>query len=109
VIGLGRALELIMTGRMVDAREAHAIGLVSEVVGPGGHVERALALAEGLAGFPQETLNSDRRAALEGSGLPLAEGLALEAELGRERIAAPLAGAARFAAGEGRGGAGAGA
>jgi enoyl-CoA hydratase len=109
VIGLGRALELIMTGRMVDAREAHAVGLVNEVVARGDHVDRALALAEGLAGFPQETLLSDRRAALEGSGLPLQDGLALEAALGRERLAAALAGAARFAAGEGRGGVGAGA
>jgi enoyl-CoA hydratase len=108
VVGLGRALELIMTGRMVAAREAHAMGLVNEVVEPGAHVRRALALAEGLAGFPQETLASDRRAALEGSGLPLREGLALEAALGRERIVAALSGAARFAAGEGRGGAGAG-
>jgi enoyl-CoA hydratase len=109
IVGLGRALELIMTGRMVDAREAHAIGLVNEVVERGRHAERALALAEGLAGFPQETLLSDRRAALEGSGRPLAEGLAVEAALGRERIGAALAGAARFAGGEGRGGAGAGA
>jgi enoyl-CoA hydratase len=109
VIGLGRALELIMTGRMVDAREAYAIGLVNEVVAPGRHVGRALALAEGLAGFPQATLASDRRAALEGSGLPLSQGLELEAALGCERLAAALAGAARFAAGEGRGGAGAGA
>jgi enoyl-CoA hydratase len=109
VIGLGRALELIMTGRMVDAREAHAIGLVTEVVAAGAHVERALQLAEGLARFPQETLDSDRRAALEGFGLPLAEGLALEAALGRGRLDAALSGAARFAAGAGRGGGGTGA
>jgi enoyl-CoA hydratase len=107
VVGLGRALELIMTGRMVDAREAHAIGLVNELAED--PVQRALELAEGLAGFPQETLNSDRRAALEGSGLPLPDGLRLEAELGRERVVAALSGAARFAAGAGRGGAGAGA
>jgi enoyl-CoA hydratase len=109
VIGLGRALELIMTGRMVDAREAHALGLVNEVVAPGRHLERALELAEGLAAFPQQTLNSDRRAALEGFGLPLREGLAREAELGRECLETALCGATRFAAGEGRGGVGAGA
>ncbi len=51
---------------------------------------------------------SDRRAALEGSGLPLAEGLAVEAQLGTASIAVGLGGAARFAAGEGRGAAGAG-
>jgi enoyl-CoA hydratase len=107
VVGLGRGLELIVTGRTVDAREALAIGLVTELAAD--PLARALALADGLAAFPQETLNSDRRAALEGFGLPLAEGLALEARLGRDRIVAALSGAARFAAGEGRGGAGAGA
>jgi enoyl-CoA hydratase/carnithine racemase len=107
VVGLGRGLELILSGRMVDAREAHAIGLVNELAAD--PVGRALAVAEGLAGFPQEALNSDRRAALEGFGLPLADGLRREAELGRDRVVAALSGAARFAAGEGRGGAGAGA
>jgi len=79
------------------------------VVAPGRHLERALELAEGLAAFPQQTLNSDRRAALEGFGLPLREGLAREAELGRECLETALCGATRFAAGEGRGGVGAGA
>jgi len=108
IVGIGRALDLILTGRVVDAREALGMGLVTEVVEPGAHLERALAMAEGLAAFPQETLLSDRRAALEGFGLPLADGLELEARLGRESAAAGLAGARRFAAGEGRGGAGAG-
>jgi enoyl-CoA hydratase len=104
IVGQGRALDLILSGRMVGAAEAHAIGLVTEVVAPGRHVERALALAERLAGFPQATMLSDREAALAALGLPLAEGLALEARLGRERLAEARAGAARFAAGEGRGG-----
>jgi enoyl-CoA hydratase len=106
IVGLGRALDLILTGRMVGAEEALAIGLVTEVVAPGAAVERALALAEALAGFPQETMLSDRDAALAAHGLGLPEGLALEARLGRERIAAATRGAARFAAGEGRGGRG---
>ncbi len=97
VIGTGRALDLILTGRTVDAGEALAIGLVTEVVAPGTHVERALELAARIAGFPQPTMLSDRRAVLEGDGLPLAQGLALEAELGRERIADALSGAERFA------------
>ena len=59
------------------------MGLVTEVVPPGAHLERALALAEGLARFPQETMLADRRAAIEGLGLPLAEGLALEAQAAR--------------------------
>jgi enoyl-CoA hydratase len=107
IVGLGRALELIMTGRMVDAREAQQIGLVNELAAD--PVARALELAEALAQFPQQTLLSDRRAVLEGSGRPLDEGLAREAELGRECLVTALSGATRFAAGEGRGGVGAGA
>ncbi len=106
VVGMGRALELILTGRAVEAEEAARIGLVNEVVAPGAHLERALELAERLAAFPQETMLSDRRAALEGAGLPLAEGLELERKLGREVLEVAARGAARFAAGEGRGGAG---
>jgi len=106
VVGLGRALELILLGRPVEAEEAHRIGLVNEVVAPGAHLTRALELAEALAAFPQETMLADRRAAVEGAGLPLAEGLALEHRLGREVLAVAAAGAARFAAGEGRHGEG---
>jgi enoyl-CoA hydratase len=106
IVGQGRALDLILSGRMVAAPEAHAIGLVTELVPAGQHVTRALALAEELAAFPQETLLSDREATLAALGLPLAGGLALEARLGGARIDAALAGAARFAGGEGRGGRG---
>ena len=94
VIGTGRALDLVLTGRTVGADEAHAIGLVNELAER--PVERALELAELIAGFPQATLRSDRRALLEGEGLPLADGLALEARLGREQIGDALAGARRF-------------
>jgi enoyl-CoA hydratase len=109
IVGLGRALDLILTGRLVPADEALRLGLVTEVVAPGAHLERALALAEGLAAFPQETMLADRRAAHDGLGLPLADGLALEARNGAALMAGAAAGAARFAAGEGRGGADAGA
>ena len=109
VVGLGRALDLILTGRMIDAGEAAASGLVNEVVPAGAHLERSLALAEGLAHFPQSTMLADRRAALEGLGLTLADGLALEAQAGPEVFEDGARGAARFAAGAGRGGAGAGA
>lgn len=109
IVGLGRALDLILTGRIMPVEEAHDWGLVNEVVAPGKHVERALELAEGLASFPQETMLSDRRAAIEGSTMPLAEGMAFEAEVGRASINAGLRGAGRFASGEGRSGAGAGA
>jgi enoyl-CoA hydratase len=106
VIGMGRALELILTGRPVDAEEAHRIGLVNEIAPPGKHLDRALELAEKIAAFPQETMLADRRAAIEGFGLPLAEGIALEHRLGREVLDVAARGAARFAAGEGRHGEG---
>jgi enoyl-CoA hydratase len=109
IVGLGRALDLILTGRMVGAEEALSIGLLTEVVPPGAHLERALALAEGLASFPQRTMLADRRAAIEGLGMTLQEGLALEAEAGPDVFEDGARGASRFAAGEGRGGAGAGA
>jgi enoyl-CoA hydratase len=106
VVGMGRGLELILTGRAVDAEEALRIGLVNELVEPGAHLSRAVELAERLASFPQETMLADRRAAIEGAGMPLAEGLALEHRLGREVLDVAVRGAARFAAGEGRHGSG---
>jgi enoyl-CoA hydratase len=105
-IGMGRALELILTGRPVEAEEALRIGLVNELSEPGAHLDRALELAERIAGFPQETMLADRRGALEGFGQPLADGLALESTLGREVLDIAVRGAARFAAGEGRHGQG---
>ena len=109
IVGMGRALDLVLTGRIIDAPEALAMGLLTEVVPNGSHLDRALELAEGLAGFPQRTMLADRRAALEGFGLPLADALVLEAQAGPEVFADGAQGAARFAGGEGRGGAGAGA
>lgn len=106
IVGMGRALELILTGRPVAAEEAHRIGLVNEVVEPGRHVDRALELAERIASFPQETMLADRRAAIEGFGLPLSEGIALEHKLGRETLHVAVEGASRFAKGEGRHGEG---
>lgn len=109
IVGMGRALDLILTGRIVDAAEAHAMGMLTEVVPAGQHLERALELAEGLSRFPQRTMLADRAAALEGFGMPLADALALEAKAGPGVFADGARGAERFAGGEGRGGAGAGA
>jgi enoyl-CoA hydratase len=104
VVGLGRALDLILTGRSLGSDEALAIGLVTEVVRPGRHLARALELAEALARLPQEAMLADRRATLAGVGTTLAAGLRLEAESGPATLASALEGARRFAAGEGRGG-----
>ena len=109
IVGLGRGLDMILTGRIVPAEEALAMGLLTEVVAPGGHVTRALEMAEALAAFPQQTMLADRRAAIEGLGMTLDDGIALESQAGPETYADAVAGAARFAGGEGRGGAGAGA
>jgi len=109
IVGLGRALDIILTGRVFDAEEALDIGMLTEVVPAGAQLDRSLEIAAALAAFPQQTMLADRRAAIEGLGLPLADGLALEAESGRATFADARAGAARFAGGEGRGGAGTGA
>jgi enoyl-CoA hydratase len=108
IVGLGRALDMILTGRIVEAEEAERIGLLNEVVPAGGHLDRALEIAQGLARFPQDTMLADRSAALEGIGLTLEEGLRMEARSALPTLQTAWAGAARFASGEGRGGAGAG-
>jgi enoyl-CoA hydratase len=108
IVGLGRALDMILTGRIVAAEEAERIGLVTELVAPGRHLERALEYAEALAGFPQDTMLADRAAALEGIGLPFAEGLRMEARAAHPTLETAWQGASRFASGEGRGGRGAG-
>ena len=108
IVGLGRALDLILTGRIIDSAEALDWGLLTEVVAEGAHLGRAIEIADALAGFPQETMLSDRRSAIEGATLPLEESLAFEAAIGRDSIETGLKGAGRFAGGEGRSGAGAG-
>jgi len=108
VVGQGRALDIILTGRILDATEAHAIGLLTEVVEQGSHLDRALEFAEALAAFPQDTMLADRAAALASFGHPLEAGLAIEATSGLRTLQTALEGASRFAGGEGRGGEGAG-
>ncbi len=80
IIGMGRAMELIITGRVIDAKEAERIGLVNEVVPKGKSLERALELAHFICGLPQPALRTDKEAAVRGYGLPLTDGLRIEAE-----------------------------
>jgi enoyl-CoA hydratase len=109
VVGLGRALDIILSGRMVPVEEAHAMGLVNEITPAGGHLDRALEYADALATFPQDTMLADREAAIRGVGMTFADGLKLEAQNGKKTLETAWRGAAGFAGGEGRGGAGAGA
>jgi enoyl-CoA hydratase len=105
VVGLGRALDLILTGRPVDATEALAIGLATRVVPSGTAREAAEELAATIAAFPQTCLRHDRASVYDTSGLDLERALAVEHEHGRaalETEATP--GAARFSGGSGRGG-----
>lgn len=103
LVGVGRALDLVLTGRAVDAEEALRIGLVDRVVEPGGALAAAQVLARELAGLPQACLRHDRLALLEAWGLDEEAALAVELEHGRRSLAAgALEGAARFTAGEGR-------
>ncbi len=103
IVGMGRALDLILTGRTVGADEALAMGLVNRVVPCGGALQAALRLAHELAAFPQQCLLADRASAYAQWDLPLAEALRHEGVQGVPMVAAEgAAGAARFAGGAGR-------
>ncbi|HEX6417135.1 MAG TPA: crotonase/enoyl-CoA hydratase family protein [Acidimicrobiales bacterium] len=100
IVGLGRALDLILTGREVDAAEAERIGLVDRLVPAGTALDAAVELAGQIAASPWRCVVSDRRAVYDGLGLGLTEALANEDRLGREVIFAEgfAAGVDRFAA-----------
>ena len=95
-------MDLILTGRAVDAAEAERIGLVNRVVEPGRTREAAEALAHELAALPQTCLRRDRLSVRETAGLTETDALAVELEHGLVSLAEAQQGAARFAAGEGR-------
>ena len=105
LIGHSRALDMILTGREVGAREALDWGLANRLVPEGQALPEAIALAHHLARFPQACLRSDRRSSYEQWSLDLGQALVNEAERGLPALRAEAqAGAARFAAGKGRGG-----
>lgn len=104
VVGLGAAMDLVLTGRMVELDEAAQLGLVTRRVPAGEHLSAALELAEQLAAFPQETMLADRDALLAGLGMPLAEGIAMEARNIERTASVAAEGGQRFTAGEGRSG-----
>jgi len=104
IVGLGRALDLVLTGRPVSAAEALAIGLVDRVVAKGEARAAAEALAREIAAFPQTCMKSDRRSVYANLGAPLADALRREFEHGRAAIESSdlVAGAQAFRAGKGR-------
>jgi enoyl-CoA hydratase len=102
LIGMGHAMDLILTGRKVEAAEALQMGLANRVVPTGTAREAAIQLAQQLAAFPQATMLADRESAHIQWDLPLPEALQQEWHRGKKRIPDALDGAARFAAGQGR-------
>jgi enoyl-CoA hydratase len=104
LIGHSRALDMILTGRGIEAPEALDFGLVNRLVDDGQAIAAACELAASLAEFPQRCLRNDRRAALEQWGLPEATALEVEARLGLDTLDSgeALDGARDFAGGSGR-------
>lgn len=84
IVGLGRAMELILTGKRIDAWEAYRMGLVNEVVPRERLMERAKEIARELCGYPQGCLRADKKSVMLGLGRPLEEGLRLEKEVGEK-------------------------
>lgn len=106
LVGLGRALDMLLTAREVEAEEAVAIGLADRLAPRGGALDVALDLARLVAGFPQGAMRADRASAYAGMDLPLADALQVEARISAEaRAVEATEGARRFAAGAGRHGA----
>ncbi len=104
LVGEGRAMDLILTGRRIDADEALEIGLCEYVVPKGEARAKAEALARDIARFPQSCVRADRRSARAQHGLSLREALRQEWWNSKSEVTTGIEGAARFADGKGRGG-----
>jgi enoyl-CoA hydratase len=104
IVGLGRALDLILTGRPVGADEALQMGLANRVVPKGESRAAAEALAAAIARFPDTCVKTDRESVYRSFDLPFEEAMQQELALGGRALMAPDFGAARFVAGAGRGG-----
>lgn len=104
LVGEGRAMDLIMTGRRVNADEALRIGLCEYVVPEGDARHHAENLARNIARFPQSCMLADRRSAKDQHGLPEPDALRQEWNGGKAEVSTGITGAARFAGGKGRGG-----
>ncbi len=102
IVGTGRAMDMILTGRPVPASEAYEMGLANRVVPPGRARAEAEALAASIAGFPQACLRADRSSVLDQEGLSERAALSVELRHGRGVLAESMEGAARFSAGAGR-------
>ncbi len=104
MIGLSRALDMILTGRPVEAAEALAMGLANRVVPPGQALPEAVKLAKQIAAFPRNCVRSDRQSAYEQVDLEFARAMQNEFALGLETIASgeTQTGAGRFSGGQGR-------
>ena len=104
LIGEGRAMDLILTGRRVDAKEALAIGLCEYLVPEGESRKRAETLAHDIARFPQNCMRGDRRSVKAQHGLAPQDALRQEWWNSKTEVTEGIRGAARFANGKGRGG-----
>ncbi|MGM0571922.1 MAG: crotonase/enoyl-CoA hydratase family protein [Pseudomonadota bacterium] len=106
IVGHGNAMDMILTGRPVDAHEAKAMGLANRIVADGEARSAAEALAADIAGFPQKCLQADRLSAIQQWDMKLSEALAAEGAGGYPVVfEEAIEGAGRFAGGAGRHGA----
>jgi enoyl-CoA hydratase/carnithine racemase len=89
IVGMGRALDLIITGRVIGAAEAERIGLVNEIVPRGRSLARALELASYICALPQEAIRTDKESVMRGYNAPLPEAMRIEAECFNRLLGSP--------------------